>query len=104
MASRVIAPKPRANSGGFTKHITLRNGRVIYAADYGLKAFYIGPRAQKPKRQISRRVPKHPAFSLSEAWQSGLMQPIYNRSVGSHLRRKHPIRGSESHRLRTHIF
>jgi len=50
MASRVIAPKPRANSGGFTKHITLRNGRVIYAADYGLKAFYIGPRAQKPKR------------------------------------------------------
>lgn len=25
----------------YTTHITLRNGRVIYAADYGLKAFRI---------------------------------------------------------------
>jgi len=53
MASRVITPKPsptRANGSGFTTYITLRNGRVIYAADYGLKAFYIGPRTRKPKR------------------------------------------------------
>lgn len=51
MASRVLTPKPqRASGSGFTKHITLRDGRVIYAADYGLKAFYIGPRTRKPKR------------------------------------------------------
>lgn len=50
MATRAIRPKPRSGGSGFTKHITLRNGRVIYAADYGLKAFYIGPKMRKPKR------------------------------------------------------
>jgi hypothetical protein len=48
MAKPSIA-KP-TNGGVFTPHITLKNGRVIYAADYGLKAFYIGPRTRKPKR------------------------------------------------------
>jgi hypothetical protein len=36
------------NGGVFTPHVTLKNGRVIYAADYGLKAFFFSPR--KPKR------------------------------------------------------
>jgi hypothetical protein len=39
-------------------------------------------------------------FLLVEAWQSGLMRAIYNRLIGSHLSRKHPIRRSESYRLR----
>jgi hypothetical protein len=51
MATRIITPKPQSTGGGgFTTRITLRNGRVIYAADYGLKAFYIGPKTRKPKR------------------------------------------------------
>ena len=34
-----------------------------------------------------------------EAWQSGLLRPTYNRLIGSHLCRKHPIRWFESNRL-----
>ena len=39
------------NGGVFTPHITLRNGRVIHAADYGLKAFCFTPRTPKTKRK-----------------------------------------------------
>src|ERR1700678_2067218 len=38
-------------------------------------------------------------FLLVEAWQSGLTRATYNRLIGSHLSRKHPIRRSESYRL-----
>ena len=36
------------NGAVFSPKITLKNGRVIYAADYGLKSFCFFPR--KPKR------------------------------------------------------
>ncbi len=38
------------NGAVFSPHITLKNGRVIYAADYGLKAFCFSPHSPKPKR------------------------------------------------------
>jgi hypothetical protein len=46
--AKSVKAKPKTNGGVFTPHITLKNGRVIYAADYRLKAFYFSPR--KPKR------------------------------------------------------
>jgi len=46
-----------------------------------------------------RRVRQHPAFLHVEAWQSGLLRATYDRLIGSHLRRKHPIRSFESNRL-----
>ncbi len=32
----------------YTKYITLKNGKVLYAADYGLKAFRLPIRRSKP--------------------------------------------------------
>ena len=50
----VKVAKPRiakpTNGAVFSPKITLKNGRVIYAADYGLKAFCFSPRSPKPKR------------------------------------------------------
>jgi hypothetical protein len=45
MAKAVTAKS--TNGGVFTPHITLKNGRVIYAADYGLKAFVFYPKTRK---------------------------------------------------------
>jgi len=38
-----------AQVSGFAASITLPNGRVIYAADYGLKAFPLRGSSKKPK-------------------------------------------------------
>ena len=38
---------PSTNGAVYSPHITLRNGRVIYAADYGLKAFVFYPKTPK---------------------------------------------------------
>jgi hypothetical protein len=35
------------NGAVFSPKITLKNGRVIYAADYGLKAFCFSPKTRK---------------------------------------------------------
>lgn len=35
------------NGAVFSPKITLKNGRVIYAADYGLKAFCFSPKSRK---------------------------------------------------------
>ncbi len=37
------------NGAVFTRSITLKNGRVIYAVDYGLKAFCFSPRNPKKR-------------------------------------------------------
>ena len=37
--------------GFYTKVITLRNGRKIHAAAYGLEAFYCRSRSKKRKRK-----------------------------------------------------
>lgn len=50
MATKPVTPKPRSGGGGFTAYITLKNGRRIYASEYGLKAFPIGSKPRKPKR------------------------------------------------------
>lgn len=94
--------KPRTakptNGAVFSPKITLKNGRVIYAADYGLKAFCfsrVRPRSANP-------VPGTPVpgtVLLAEAWQSGIMRATYIRLIESHLSRKHPTRRSESYRL-----
>lgn len=44
--AKVVTAKP-TKGGVFTPHITLKNGRVIYAADYGLKAFVFYPKSPK---------------------------------------------------------
>lgn len=46
--SRPPTPNPVGDCG-FAKSITLKNGRVIYAADYGLKAFPL--RGKKKSRK-----------------------------------------------------
>ncbi|MDR6773574.1 hypothetical protein [Azospirillum sp. BE72] len=44
--------RPEYEGDGFyTKVITLRNGRKLYAAAYGLQAFYCRSRSKKPKRK-----------------------------------------------------
>jgi hypothetical protein len=45
MAKVVIAKS--TNGAVFSPKITLKNGRVIYAADYGLKAFCFSPKTRK---------------------------------------------------------
>ena len=37
-------PKKKGNASGFAASITLPNGRVIYAKDYGYKAFPLSSR------------------------------------------------------------
>ena len=44
--AKTITAKP-TNGAVFTRSITLKNGRVIYAADYGLKAFCFSPKRKK---------------------------------------------------------
>jgi hypothetical protein len=52
-SSEVKVAKPRnakpTNGAVFSPKITLKNGRVIYAADYGLKAFCFHPRLPKKR-------------------------------------------------------
>jgi hypothetical protein len=49
MATGVIQP-PKPSDCGFAASITLKNGRVIYAADYNLRAFPIRRGPKKPKQ------------------------------------------------------
>jgi len=44
--ANVVTAKP-TNGAVFSPRITLKNGRVIYASDYGLKAFVFYPKAPK---------------------------------------------------------
>lgn len=46
--AKAVTAKP-TNGAVFSPKITLKNGRVIYAADYGLKAFCFSPRSPKQK-------------------------------------------------------
>jgi hypothetical protein len=44
--AKVVKAKP-TNGAVFSPKITLKNGRVIYAADYGLKAFCFSAKTRK---------------------------------------------------------
>lgn len=46
--AKAVTANP-TNGAVFSPKITLKNGRVIYAADYGLKAFCFIPKT--PKKQ-----------------------------------------------------
>lgn len=49
-ANTPACPEDEGN-GFYTKVITLRNGRKLHAAAYGLEAFYCRSRSKKRKRK-----------------------------------------------------
>jgi hypothetical protein len=50
MATKPVVPEQPTGDEVFTKYITLKNGRRIYAASYGLKVFCFKPTTKKKSK------------------------------------------------------